>query len=66
MGTFFTFSLGEFIKKNGFDVKKNIESNTNFNNSKDIFVIEDIFKKTKATFRRFMDKLLTKATFMNL
>ena len=47
-------------------LKKNIESNTNFNNSKDIFVIEDIFRKTKATFTRFRDKFLTKATFTNL
>ena len=67
MGTFFTFSLGQFIKKKlCVDSLKNIESNTNFNNSKDIFVIEDIFRKTKATFTRFMDKFLTKATFTKL
>ena len=45
---------------------KNIESNTNFNDSKDILVTEDIFKKTKATFTRFTNKFLTKAIFTNL
>ena len=40
--------------------------NTNFNNSKDIFVIEDIFRQSKATFTRFTDKFLTEATFTNL
>ena len=45
---------------------KNIESNTNPNNSKDILVIEDIFRKTKATFTRFTDKFLTEASFTKL
>ena len=45
---------------------KKIQSNTNFNISKDILVIEDIFRQTKATFTRFTDKFLTEATFTSL
>ena len=71
--TFFTISLGKFIKKKIIDKKcvwhiknKKIESSTNFNDSKDIWLIEDIFKKTKATFTRLTDNFLTKATFTKL